>query len=212
MEEIRNIIFDFGGVIINIDPERLVKALVQKGIDNVLEIHQYLVEKDVYNNLETGKITADQFRDAIRSQIKISQSDEEIDADWNSIILDIPESRVKLIEKLADHYNLYLLSNTNIIHYNFYNRYFSETYGYENLASLFKKAYFSHEMGVRKPDPEIYRIVLRDSKLVAEETMFIDDNKENIIAANEMGIKGFHLDGHMEIKDLFRDGRLCVKF
>jgi putative hydrolase of the HAD superfamily len=210
MQNIKNIIFDFGGVIINIDTNRLVQMLMAKGIDNIDQVHMHLVNNNIYNGLETGHVSPEQFRDAIRSHLKIPQTDKEIDDDWNAIILDIPAERVKLLENLRKNYNTFLLSNTNIIHFNHYNRYFSETFGYDGLADLFEKAYFSHEMGVRKPDPEIYKRVLEDSRLIPEETLFIDDNEDNIEAARALGILGYHLQEGTELTSIFQKDRLVV--
>lgn len=210
MENINNIIFDFGGVIINIDTYRLVQMLVSKGIDNIDQVHAHLVNNEIYNKFETGHVTAQQFRDEIRSQLSVKQTDEEIDHDWNAIILNIPEERVSLLEKIRDNYKIFLLSNTNIIHFDFYNRYFADTFAYNRLADMFEKAYFSHQMGLRKPDPAIYKEVLSDSGILPEETLFIDDNKDNVEAANALGIQGFHLQDGMELVSLFQDGKLAI--
>jgi putative hydrolase of the HAD superfamily len=211
MPEIKNIIFDFGGVIINIDPNRLVQMLTNSGIDNIDKVHMHLVSNNIYTGLETGHISPGQFRDAIRSQLRIPQTDKEIDDAWNAIILDIPAERVELLEGLRRNYRTFLLSNTNIMHYEYYNRYFAEAYGYKSLADLFDRAYFSHQLGMRKPDPVIYKKVLADSGIIPGETLFIDDNEENIEAALALGIHGYHLDQGEELIDLFKNGRLAVQ-
>ena len=210
MPDIRNIIFDFGGVIINIDPNRLVQMLTSRGIDNIQEAHMHLVSNHVYTRLETGHISAQQFRDAIRSQFKITLTDSEIDDAWNAIILDIPQERVVLLEGLRKHYRTFLLSNTNGVHYDYYNRYFTESYGYDSLAGIFDKAYFSHHLGLRKPDPAIYKLAMEDSGLLPGETLFIDDSKENIEAALSLGIHGYHLEQGEELVDLFKDNHLAI--
>ncbi len=201
--EIKNIIFDFGKVIVNIDWERVSKELKARGVKNVDELHDYLVEENFYFDLETGEISPQTFRDAIRMFIGDHTPDHEIDAAWNSMILDIPEQRVKLLEKLKNKYRTFLLSNTNQIHFQHYNTYFASHYGYENLADIFEEAYFSHEMRLRKPDPEIYRVVLEKHGLKAGETLFIDDMVENIRSAGELGIVGHHLKEGQDIIDLF---------
>jgi len=210
LTNIKNIIFDFGGVIINIDTTRIVKMLTDNGIDNVDQVHMHLINNNIYNGLETGHVSAQQFRDEIRSRLKIHQSDQEIDDAWNAIILDIPPERVRLLEGIRENYSTYLLSNTNIIHFDYYNRYFADTFGYDHLAGIFEKAYFSHEMGLRKPDPEIFRKVLEDSRLNPEETLFIDDNEENVEAANSLGIKGYHLEDGTELNSLFKGNKLAI--
>lgn len=210
MYKIHNIIFDFGGVIINIDPDRIGTVLAQKGVDNLLELHDHLFSKDIYKRLETGHVSPQQFRDEIKSVISIPVSDQDIDEAWNSIILDIPEERLRLLEAIKKNYRIYLLSNTNSIHFDFYNQYFARTFGYKGLSDLFEKAYFSHEMGLRKPNPEIFRVVLADAGLSPEETLFIDDNAENVKVANDVGIQGHHLNDGTELTSLFKDDKLII--
>ena len=210
MTDIINIIFDFGGVIINIDTSRVGQMLADKGIDNLDSLHMHLLNNNIYFGLETGSVSEQQFRDEIRKIIGSGVSDQEIDDAWNAIILDIPGERVELLENIRKNYSTYLLSNTNSIHFNHYNRYFAATFGYRGLADLFEKAYFSHEMGVRKPDPEIYRRVLEDSMLRPEETLFVDDNRENVEAAEKLGIRGYHLQEGTELTSLFRGNLLAI--
>jgi len=206
----KNIIFDFGGVIINIDTARIGQVLIEKGIDNLEQVHLHLITNDIYNGLETGHVAPQQFRDAIKSVLSINVSDDDIDEAWNAIILDIPPERVRLLEAIRKNYNTYLLSNTNIIHYNFYNRYFASTYGYDQLADIFDRAYFSHEMGMRKPNTEIFKRVLKESTLIPEDTLFIDDVLENVEAAISVGMKGYHLDEGIELTSLFKDDLLSI--
>jgi putative hydrolase of the HAD superfamily len=203
MDQVRNIIFDFGKVIVNIDWERVKKELSAKGVKNIDELHNYLMEENYYLDLETGEISAHTFREAIRMFIGDHTPDYEIDAAWNSMILDIPEPRVRLLEKLKDKYRTFLLSNTNEIHFNHYNAYFARTFGYDNLADIFEEAYFSHELRLRKPNPEIYKVVLEKHGLTAGETLFFDDMIQNIKSAREMGIMGYHIKEGEDFVGLF---------
>ena len=210
MKEIRNIIFDFGAVIINIDPDAVFRYLMENGINNIDKLHEAFTENHIYRDLETGKTGPDEFRSAIREALGMSFSDEDIDAIWNSIILDIPPERVSFLNRLKTKYSIYLLSNTNSIHYDHYNSYFRNTYDYPSLDSFFTRAWYSHILGVRKPDPEIFRMVLDDGRLDPDETAFIDDMKINVDAAATLGIHPVHLSEGMEIMDLF-DGELVLK-
>lgn len=211
MPDIKNIIFDFGTVIINIDMYGVRNKFLEFGVDNPDDIYTHLFDNGIYFNLEIGAITPEQFRDEIRSKINVELSDDQIDEAWNAIILDIPQERVRMLEKVKENYRIFLLSNTNQIHFDFYNGYFADAFGYESLASLFEKAYFSHEMMVRKPDPAIYEMVLDDAGLIPEETMFIDDMLPNIEAASELGIRGYYLKEGEKMTSLFNDGKLTVK-
>ena len=206
----KNIIFDFGGVIINIDTARIGQVLIKKGIDNLEQVHLHLIENDFYNGLETGHVTPQQFRNAIKSVLNINMSDDDIDEAWNAIILDIPPERVRLLEAIRKNYSTYLLSNTNIIHYDYYSRYFAAAFGYDQLADIFDRAYFSHEMGLRKPNTEIFKRVLKESALIPEDTLFIDDVLENVEAAISVGMNGYHLDEGIELTSLFKDDRLAI--
>lgn len=205
MKKIKNIIFDFGDVIINIDPGAVRKRMEEKGILNVDELHMQLFENKIYHNLETGTIGPDEFRSAIKNIIDAPLPDGEIDDAWNAMILDIPRERIEFMTRLKSKYKLYLLSNTNAIHYEYYDRYFQDTYDYPSLSAFFTRAWYSYLMGVRKPDPEIFRIMLEDGKLDPCETVFIDDIKENVEAAASLGIIPCHLPPGKEIMDLFDD-------
>lgn len=203
MKKIKHIIFDFGQVIINIDPSAVRDKMIKRGITNVDEMHLKLVEADVYNKLETGHITADEFRQAIKDTVDSSLTSEEVDDAWNSMILDIPRERIKFMTRLKSRYKLYLLSNTNAIHYEYYDGYFRDTFDYPSLNTFFTKAWYSYQMGLRKPDPEIFSMVLKDGQLDPAETVFIDDLKENTDMAASTGIIPCHLPPGKEFMDLF---------
>ena len=210
MKEINNIIFDFGAVIINIDPDAVLRSLMENGISNIGKLNEALTDKQIYRDLETGAVEPAEFRAAIRETLGIPISDESIDAIWNSILLDIPPERVAFLNRLKTKYNIYLLSNTNAIHYDHYNRYFIDTYDYPSLDSFFKRAWYSHLLGVRKPDPAIFQLVLNDGRLDPAKTAFIDDMKVNVDAAATLGIHPVHLPEGKEIMDLF-DEKLVLK-
>jgi putative hydrolase of the HAD superfamily len=206
MDQIKNIIFDFGHVIINIDWHAVRKHFEEIGFSGMDNLHAFLMEENYYFDFETGKISPSEFRDAIRRSLGDHTTDELIDKGWNSMILDIPKPRVELLEKLRSKYDTFLLSNTNRIHWEYYDTYFAQTFGYDHLSDIFRAAYYSHEMGLRKPDPEIFKVVLDEQKLIPEETLFIDDMIENIKAARSLGILGYHLVPTQEdITDIFNE-------
>jgi putative hydrolase of the HAD superfamily len=147
----------------------------------------------LFNRLEKGLINPVEFRNELRKHIDKEVSDECFDKAWNAMLLDFPKERINLIEKLSEKYNVYLLSNTNEIHYNQYIKDFKNQYGFE-FSSLFKKAYFSHHVGMRKPDENIFRYAIENSNLKPEETLFIDDLKVNIESAKKTGLKTLWFD------------------
>jgi len=203
MEKVRHIIFDLGEVIINVNPGAVREMMTSNGIGNVDELHEQLVAKGVYHQLETGKISPDDFRAAIKEIIDKPLTDIEIDRAWNAMLLDIPPERVKFMTRLKSKYQLYLLSNTNHIHWLSYDRYFQDNFDYPGINTFFTHCWYSYLMGVRKPDPEIFRKVMEEGGFQPGEVAFIDDLKENVEAAATQGMVPVHLPPGKEIMDLF---------
>lgn len=206
-ESVRNIIFDFGGVICNIDFSLTIekfKAFGPPAPENDLpeaEVNRRFYE--VMEALETGKIPPEEFRRRIREHYKGRPSDEKIDAAWNALLLDIPEPRIRLLEQIRTTYRIFLLSNSNQIHYDHYLAPFQERFGYTDFDGLFEKAWFSFRMGMKKPDREIYEYVLSAHGLVPAETLFIDDLPVNVQAAVDAGMQGYVLKPGEEFGLLF---------
>lgn len=203
--DIRNIIFDFGGVLCNIDVERTKKAFIglgQKRFDTGQSITR---TTGLFEALETGTIAPAAFRDHVRKMFDHPVSDEAIDTAWNALLLDFPEPRVRLLEALKGRYRIFLLSNSNVIHYDSYSAQFARQYGYRDLDALFEKAWFSYRIGLKKPDREIFEFVLRDGGLDPNETLFIDDTLVHVEGARSAGLHGWHLDltGGDEVTALF---------
>lgn len=192
-ESIKNIIFDLGNVIINIDPELSVQAMSQLGFQDFDKSYSLLSQSNLFDSLEKGLITPDQFHNEINAELKTKVSSDEINKAWGAMLLDFPVKRIKLLQILAKKYRLFLLSNTNVIHFHQYNNDLLNQFGF-GLNSLFEKAYYSFEMGLRKPDPEIFEQVLEESNLNPFETLFIDDLDKNIDVAGRMGINTIWID------------------
>lgn len=197
---IRNLIFDFGDVFINLDKQATVRLLSQKFGD--FDITPAL--KDSLDNYEKGLITTSDFVALFRIQFPKASNAELIDS-WNAIILDFPEYRLQFIENLAKSkkYRLFLLSNTNELHI----QKVIENMGegrYERFKNCFERFYLSHEINLRKPDLEIYQFVLEENKLLPHETFFVDDTEENTNFASELGIKTWCLKpGNDDVTQLF---------
>ncbi|MFP4024995.1 MAG: HAD family hydrolase [Thiohalospira sp.] len=193
MEEIKNIIFDLGNVIININGDKTVDAMKKLGFKDFQESYTLLRQSDLFNWLEKGLITPEKFHSELKIHFNNHISSVMIDEAWNAMLLDFPKKRIELIQKLKSKYRLFLLSNTNVIHYQKYNNDLINQYGFE-LSSLFEKAYYSFDLGMRKPDMEIFEYVIKDSNLKPLETLFVDDSAENIETANLLGLKTLWLD------------------
>jgi FMN phosphatase YigB (HAD superfamily) len=192
-KKIKNIIFDLGGVILNIDPQKTINAMEELGFPDFEKSYTLAKQNKLFDKLEKGIISPDIFRNEIRKNLKNPVSDNTINEAWGSLLLDFPKERIDLLNKLKAKYRLFLLSNTNLIHYNIYNHILFKDFGIQ-LSKLFEKAYYSHEIGMRKPDIECFKYVLDDSKLMPNETLFIDDSISNIESAKKIGIKTIYLD------------------
>jgi glucose-1-phosphatase len=201
---IKNIIFDFGGVIIPVDPMAFAGGLMNLGCNDVLGLHERFMAEEVYSRFEKGEMSPGEFRRMLRTGLKDHATDEQLDQAWNLIIGEIPPHRVDFLDKLRSKYRTFLLSNTNKIHYDFYQEQFRKKYNYSSLDSLFEKAYYSFHLKLYKPDPAIFEFVMKDSGLVPEETLFVDDFKTNIEAAKKLGLQVIHLADRMEVAEIFR--------
>ena len=188
-DSVKNLIFDFGGVIINIDFERTFNAFTALGIADVKGVWERVVSSGLLSEFERGLHKPVDFRKIMNSLTGLKLTDKVFDKAWNSMLLDIPSGRVKLIEVLKKKYKVFLLSNTNEIHYLSYSTILQE-YGYNKLDDLFDGAWFSFRMGMLKPGVGIYKEVLNKESLIPSETMFIDDSQANVIGAENAGMKG----------------------
>ena len=190
---IRNIIFDLGGVILNINPQLTVEAFRNLGWKDFFEEKNQTLNKDLFYNLEMGQLSPEAFRENVRINTAHYISNIEIDTAWSAMLLDIPAERVRYLEDLRKDYNLFLLSNTNEIHRMIFHKNFEDKYGY-SLFGLFERNFYSHEMGLRKPNPLIFVKALKDAGLLPDETLFIDDMKENTDAALTTGMRVLHIE------------------
>jgi len=190
---IKNIIFDLGNVVININPDLSVKEMQKLGFEDFERSYSLLSQTNLFNFLEKGLISPDKFYEEINSQLPESVSNERIEQAWGAMLLDFPKERIELIQSLSKKYRVFLLSNTNEIHYHQYNKDFINQFGF-SLNDLFEKAYYSFELGMRKPDTEIFEHALNDSSLNQFETLFIDDLDKNIEPAARLGLNVMWLD------------------
>lgn len=204
MPIIKNLIFDFGGVIIEIKPMVYVSALLDMGCSDLPGLHDAFVKEGIYRKFETGQLTSDEFRDRIRVALPDHASDQAIDHAWNLILGEIPAHRIQWLQQLKSKYRTFLLSNTNPIHFDYYQEYMVRTFNV-SLDSLFEKAYYSFQIGMYKPDREIFEFVLSDNGLDPSETAFIDDMAENIEAAKQIGLQGIHLHSGADITEIMKD-------
>jgi len=203
-KSIKNIIFDFGNVICDIEVKRTEAAFLNMGLKTFDPDYGMTGSTSLFNALETGTVTPREFRDQLRKFFLNPVTDEQIDNAWNALLLEIPEPRVRLLEKVRRHFRIFLLSNTNEIHYRKYRENLRQ-FGYPDFDALFEKVYLSHRLGIRKPSKEIFIHVLTDAGLNPAETLFIDDTLMHVEAAWKLGINAHHLQiqNGEQIMDLF---------
>jgi len=188
MEKIKNVIFDLGGVLLNIDYHKTANAFKALGASDFDSFYSQTGANQLFEQLETGHIEPVDFYNAMQPHCTTGTSHQQIQNAWNAILLDFRKDSVQFLTTLKGKFNLYLLSNTNIIHHTqFYETFKAET-GLADFDSLFTKAWYSHAINRRKPYPETYHFVLQDAGLQAGETLFIDDSVVNIEGANEAGL------------------------
>ncbi len=200
---IKHLVFDLGGVIIDLDPGATFKAFERL---TGLPFEQWKAGMDrshLFLDYEKGLIDDAQFREGVRRLGNISATDSEIDLAWNAMLGNIPAHRIQKVVELGKDFTTYVLSNANHIHELAVNQILYRSMGKADLGHFFHKVYFSHNMKLRKPDAEIYRAVLDDSGLKPEEVLFLDDKPENLRGAEKLKIQTFHVPSPDSWLELF---------
>ena len=185
---IRNIIFDLGGVLLDLDVQKTFDVFKKMGLSKEVIMERYNSKGNFFFQFEKGQISANEFRESLRKMIGNSVSNEKIDYAWNEMIRGFKNDTIKLLSDLSGKYPVYLLSNTNEIHLPFYSEQFREASGGTILQKYFIETYYSHIIGTRKPEPESFRHVLKEAGIEPKETLFIDDFEENCVSAREIGL------------------------
>jgi len=205
VSKLRNIIFDLGGVLLNIDYQATASAFHQLGVpDFNIWFSQYHAN-ELFSGLETGIQEEEAFVKQIQSLLPNPVSANAILDAWNAMLLDFRSSSIAFLPQLAKTHRLFLLSNTNEIHLRAFQTKYETVYDGKKLDDLFEAAYYSHRIGFRKPSPESFQFVLNTNRLQPQETLFIDDSLPNIEAAQTLGIKTIHLLQGLFIEELNYD-------
>lgn len=207
---IRNIIFDFGGVLLDLDISRTIDAFARLNLNKLdpKQIHPY--NHGLFLDFEIGEISPGEFIARLKDYIPETRpTDEQIVGAWNAMLLDYDWRRFELLDELrASGYGVFLLSNTNVLHREF----FIEKFNRENpeqreFENYFDRCFYSDTMGMRKPDGIIYQTALKEAGIDAARTLFIDDTAVNTDAARETGIQAHHLSSPSTVLDLFESVR-----
>ncbi len=200
LDGIRNIIFDLGGVLLNLDPRKTLQEFEKLGHVSLVETNPWDFQHEIFYKFERGLISIYEFHAGIKEILANGATDEQIDHAWTAMLLDIPKIRVNIVLNLKKKFNTYLFSNTNAIHVQKIQSDFREQHGIE-LPSLFMKDYYSNEIQVRKPDLESFLKVIELSGVNPEETLFVDDFEKNIKGAQASGLRTFWLEPGMTIEE-----------
>jgi FMN phosphatase YigB (HAD superfamily) len=197
MQNIKNIIFDYGNVIFEINFKKAQEALAQLGIANIEEFFAHKTHNTLFDDFETAAISEEEFRAGIRAAAKNPNlTDEEIDAAWNSLLIGVPPTIHDTLLEVRAKYKTFLLSNNNVIHYKYIISYLDREFGMPDNSSLFEKTYYSQDMFLRKPHVEIFKKVIEENDLVPEETLFIDDSPQHLVGAKQAGFQTLLMDVH----------------
>ena len=205
IQGIRHIIFDLGGVLLNLDYSATEKAFEALGIENFNGHYSQLQQTTLFNDLETGRIDKAAFVKAIQDVAPhLALTEEQIIKAWNAMLLDFPLRRLQILQQIRLYYDLVLLSNTNEIHEEAFNAILMSAHTIPAMGAFFDKVYYSHRVGMRKPDKEIFERIMEENEFKPEHTLFIDDSPQHIETAKSLGIQTIHLTNGMTIeKDIF---------
>lgn len=189
MQNIKNIIFDYGNVIFHIDFQRAQTAFENLGIENMETFFAHSGHHPIFNQFEIGAISPAEFRQAIRDIAQHpSLTDTDIDTAWNSLLIGVPPGNHEALLAVKNNYRTFLLSNNNEIHYNWIVDYLKREFNIDSNGIFFEKDYYSHLMGMRKPNRDIFEFVLKQHALDVNETLFIDDSPQHLKTAAELGL------------------------
>lgn len=203
IQNAKNIIFDLGAVIINITPETVVNAFKSTYSGDFETTYKQLVATGIFEDYEIEKVNSTQFLATIYDALDGQISLQEIEVIWNKMLLDIPPKRIKILQEQKQLKNTYLCSKTNEIHIDVINQYIKDEFNVDGLYPLFHQVYLSYKLGIRKPNPAIFELILNEHQLVPSETLFIDDSAEHIATANKLGIQTIHLTGDLTLEKIF---------
>ena len=204
MEAIKNLIIDFGGVIINLTRNRCIEAFESLGVKDIREqiVNNYQ-HKDLFMQVEIGSITTAGFRDGIRRLSGQALTDEQIDNAWIAMLDDVPDYKLNLLLDLRKHYNTMLLSNTNEIHWEWSER-TCFSYKGHHVSDFFNRIYLSYKLHMLKPNADIFEYVLQDAGIKPEETLFIDDATPNCRTAESLGLHTYTPEPREDWSFLFK--------
>lgn len=205
MSQIKNIIFDLGGVIINLDTKKTILEFNKFSNKPFETIYTQLQQTSIFDEFDKGEISETLFFNEIQNSLQLSVSNEKLLFAWNAMLLDFPKNRLDLLNSLKRKYRLFLLSNTNETHIAEFEKSLYLQHGYKNLEPFFETVYYSCRIKKRKPNTDIFEHVLNTHQLNPHETLFIDDSLQHIEGALKTGIQARHLAKDREVESLIME-------
>jgi len=202
MAAVKNIIFDLGGIFLNLNYQKTKDLFIEFGVPEFDDYFTQHHANSLFEELEKGDISANEFYDAFRRETNTNLSNDQIKIAWNGMLVSFTKERIDWLRKIKDRYNIFLFSNTNQIHYDEIMALFKRDVGTDDFNELFIKPYYSHEMRLRKPYFDSFQHIIDEQKLKIEETLFIDDTIKNIESANALGLQTIHLVAPKTVLDL----------
>ena len=188
-----NLILDLGGVLIDVDYDASARAFRALGFPDFDGLYTKAAQTDLFDRFETGDLSPDGFRDAVRTLLGGDLSDADIDSSWNAMLGTIPPERIALVKRLRERMPVFLLSNTNAIHVPAFEAIIQRDLGITDFKQLFTGAYYSCDLGMRKPNTDIYLHVVDRHGLDPSRTLFIDDSPQHVEGARQAGLMAEHL-------------------
>ena len=190
---ISTLIFDFGGVLIDLDMNQSILNFKKLGVENVENYLSNFGQSGFFMQLEKGKISAEEFRSEIRKMSTNAITDKEIDDAWNAFLVRIPSEKLDIVYQLRKKFRVIMLSNTNAIHFPYAERTF---FSYKNrgIDEYFDKCYRSYDMKMAKPDAEIFEAILSQEQVAPNQCLLLDDGPKNIEQAQKLGFQTYFVD------------------
>jgi len=205
LNKINAVIFDLGGVILNLDYQRTVFEL-QKLVPSLDANTFYGKEQQLsfYSHYEIGKITSSELLQAFNRHYQVELNMRDFEKAWNAMILNFPANRIDLIKRISTRKKVFLLSNINALHEEAVDIEYAKI-APGDFRALFENVYYSHLTGMRKPDPQTFQVILDENKISVSEVLFIDDSHHHILGAQSIGIPSVHLSKPQTLEDLLSE-------
>ena len=193
----------------NVDYHLTEQAFINLGLRNFEQIYTQSKQSGLFDSFETGEITATDFIAEIQAKFDKTPSAQQITDAWNAMLLDFPPERLRLLESLKERVDVYLFSNTNELHFNAFNELFAGWYN-KDFSGYFNRAYYSHLLGMRKPNAGAFNYIVETHGLIPERTLFIDDTLHHVEGAASIGLNTIHLKKGEEVGEVLRAAKILA--